>query len=123
MTDPPVDEPDAAQADAARAVMDLVRRLLASVYADERTPEPAEATVWVQYKGTNLCADFTCSCGATGHLDADFTYSVACGVCRQVWVLPQTLPLTRLEVADEETRRWHSDGVPVPMHDENGYPL
>lgn len=73
------------------------------------------ADVWVQWKGTSVCADFHCGCGAEGHIDAMFAYSVRCGTCGQVWVLPQTLPLVRLEDASEIYRTWHSDGVPVEM--------
>ena len=70
-----------------------------------------EPHVWVQYKGTHLCADFHCVCGAQGHIDDGFAYAVQCGACGQRWVLPQTLKLTRIEDAD-----WQPESVPVEMH-------
>jgi hypothetical protein len=58
-------------------------------------------SVWVQYKGTSLCADFRCTCGKRGHIDDDFAYCVRCDNCEQIWVLPQTLKLVRIEDATE----------------------
>jgi hypothetical protein len=81
--------------------------------------KPEAATVWVQYKGTELCADFACTCGRGGHIDARFAYSVQCGACGQIWVLPQTLKLVRAEEATEADghKLDQHDAVPVPMDD------
>lgn len=59
--------------------------------------EPSAPSVWVQWKGTELCADFRCTCGARGHIDNGFCYRVRCEACGQVWELPQTLTLTAVE--------------------------
>ena len=40
---------------------------------------------WIQWKGTGVCLDFYCKCGAHGHLDAEFCYFVKCGKCGQVY--------------------------------------
>jgi len=40
---------------------------------------------WIQWKGTDVCLDFYCKCGAHGHLDAEFAYHVKCGRCGQVY--------------------------------------
>lgn len=72
--------------------------------------------VWVQYKGTQLCADFHCSCGARGHIDDGFAYTAECGACGQVWVLPMTLPLIRVEDADPDEFATGGDPVWVQMH-------
>lgn len=40
---------------------------------------------WIQWKGTGVCLDFHCKCGAHGHLDAEFAYYVKCGACGQVY--------------------------------------
>lgn len=40
---------------------------------------------WIQWKGTDVCMDFHCKCGAHGHVDADFAYYVKCGKCGQVY--------------------------------------
>lgn len=78
--------------------------------------EVPTATVYVQYKGTDICLDFTCSCGAGGHFDGYHAYSVTCGSCGQVWLLPQSLALTRLEDGSDHDRQWHSDGVTLVMN-------
>lgn len=41
--------------------------------------------LWVQFKGTDLCADFHCACGYHGHLDVDFAYTVGCPECGRVY--------------------------------------
>lgn len=33
---------------------------------------------WIQWKGTNVCIDLHCECGAHGHVDAEFLYFVRC---------------------------------------------
>jgi len=40
---------------------------------------------WVQWKGTNVCMDFHCDCGAVGHVDGLFAYHIKCGACGKVW--------------------------------------
>lgn len=66
------------------------------VAPDWNAPTP---NVFVQWKGTELCGDFHCSCGASGHIDDLFAYSVECGGCGKVWELPINLPL--IEGRDE----------------------
>lgn len=49
----------------------------------------------VQWKGTEVCADFHCSCGADGHIDdAMFCYTIRCGRCGKAWDVPTSLALT-----------------------------
>ncbi len=36
---------------------------------------------WIQWKGTNVCMDVHCSCGAQGHIDAEFAYKYKCAAC------------------------------------------
>lgn len=33
---------------------------------------------WIQWKGTSVCMDVHCACGAHGHVDADFAYTLKC---------------------------------------------
>lgn len=35
----------------------------------------------IQWKGTNVCMDVRCSCGAYGHIDAEFFYNYECAAC------------------------------------------
>ena len=46
------------------------------------------AEIFIQWKGTNVCLDFTCECGASGHLDGDFVYALRCGDCGREWAMP-----------------------------------
>lgn len=48
-------------------------------------PEGSDADMFIQWKGTDVCLDFTCACGATGHLDTDFAYYVKCPTCGAVY--------------------------------------
>ena len=41
--------------------------------------------IWVQWKGTDVCCDIYCKCGAHLHFDGDFLYHFQCGRCKQVW--------------------------------------
>ena len=55
---------------------------------------PIDGTsVFIQWKGTEVCLDFSCECGAGGHFDGYFAYQLRCGVCGRVWDLPHTLAL------------------------------
>ncbi len=41
--------------------------------------------MWIQWKGTNVCCDVYCDCGAHLHFDCDFLYFFKCRECGQVW--------------------------------------
>lgn len=41
--------------------------------------------IWVQWKGTDVCADIHCSCGEISHFDGDFFYFFKCPACGQHW--------------------------------------
>lgn len=43
---------------------------------------------FIQWKGTDVCMDFWCDCGAEGHFDGDFAYVVKCPACDQEWEMP-----------------------------------
>lgn len=40
-----------------------------------------EAYGWLQWKGTDVCMDIHCTCGALGHLHGLFAYTIKCGHC------------------------------------------
>lgn len=50
-----------------------------AIYSQDNPP--GEAHGWIQWKGTNVCMDVHCSCGALTHIDADFAYYIQCGAC------------------------------------------
>jgi hypothetical protein len=59
------------------------------------------AEIFVQWKGTDLCADFYCECGAHFHIDAEFVYAIKCSACGATYRVPSTLTLTRIEEGAE----------------------
>lgn len=46
---------------------------------------------FVQWKGTDVCMDFYCECGAHCHFDGYFAYHVKCPHCKTVWQMPSNL--------------------------------
>jgi hypothetical protein len=59
--------------------------------------EPQQSEVFIQYKGTDICLDFWCECGAEGHFDGFFCHSIRCPRCDTVWVLPHTIALEKFD--------------------------
>jgi hypothetical protein len=51
----------------------------------------AAPEVFLQFKGTDICFDFYCDCGASCHFDGYFGSNVICPHCDQHWVLPHML--------------------------------
>lgn len=43
---------------------------------------------FIQWKGTHVCMDFHCTCGAALHFDGDFAYTVKCPHCYAAWEMP-----------------------------------
>lgn len=55
---------------------------------------PMDGThAFIQWKGTDVCLDFRCECGAIGHFDGFFAYQLRCGACSRVWDMPHTVGL------------------------------
>jgi len=55
---------------------------------------------WIQWKGTNVCMDVHCECGARGHVDDDFTYFYRCWNCNTLWSVGQNVRLHKLTTAE-----------------------
>ena len=49
--------------------------------------QPSNGDVFIQYKGTDICLDFTCTCGEQGHFDGYFAYVLKCK-CGLLWEMP-----------------------------------
>lgn len=52
---------------------------------------------WIQWKGTDVCMDVYCVCGAHCHVDGDFAYHVRCGACSRVYFCNGHIELIELE--------------------------
>jgi hypothetical protein len=66
----------------------------------EELPRPM---AFIQWKGTEACADLYCECGEQFHIDADFMYYVRCPHCSRsfaVGCFVPLVPITEDEVAD-----------------------
>lgn len=68
-------------------------------------PTEARDFVFIQWKGTNVCLDFHCSCTSDdfAHFDGWFAYLLKCNSCGKVWKLPQILQLTEATPEDIAT--------------------
>lgn len=67
------------------------------------TPKPGDASLWVQWKGSIVCAEFRCSCGNDPHLDIEdqgFLYHIQCMDCGSVYMVNANVELVKL--TDEE---------------------
>ncbi len=56
---------------------------------------------WVQWKGTDVCIDLSCSCGHRGHFDGMFMYYWKCKQCGRVWALDATIGLFLVDEGPE----------------------
>lgn len=54
-----------------------------------------DPNVFIQWKGTDICADVHCGCGESFHLCGEmFVYAIQCPYCDAVWHWAQeTFPL------------------------------
>jgi hypothetical protein len=66
-------------------------------------PPPNGPQVFVQWKGTDVCLDFTCECGISGHFDGFFAHALRCS-CGAVWAMPSTVYPRKL--TDAEIEAW-----------------
>lgn len=56
---------------------------------------------YIQWKGTDLCMDFDCSCGNSFHIDEYFCYVIKCLACGKSWKLDDKVKVTPIESEDE----------------------
>jgi hypothetical protein len=60
---------------------------------DKTVAEVGEGAAWIQWKGTDVCMDVHCRCGAHGHIDTWFAYFYKCLACGQVFAVGATVRL------------------------------
>lgn len=56
-----------------------------------------DAEMFIQWKGTDVCMDFECSCGHGNHYDGFFAQFVQCSSCNAVFQLGTQVRAFRLE--------------------------
>lgn len=59
---------------------------------------PSKNYAFVQWKGTDLCADAHCECGARVHVCGDFMYFINCANCGKAYYMGSYVKL--YEVTD-----------------------
>ncbi|MEU5156772.1 hypothetical protein [Glycomyces sp. NPDC021274] len=63
-------------------------------------PEGSDASMFIQWKGTDVCMDFMCQCGANVHGDGYFAYNVECGACGAFYELGNQVIAKRVTEPD-----------------------
>lgn len=63
-----------------------------------------DVEVFIQWKGTTVCMDLHCTCGAHNHFDTDFIYSVQCGQCGAVFDVGTQVQVRRVDEPQGEPR-------------------
>ena len=51
------------------------------------TMRPVGTHAFIQWKGTDVCADVKCVCGRSVHIDGEFFYTYACLECGRTYVV------------------------------------
>lgn len=64
------------------------------------TPEGSDARMFIQWKGTKVCLDFHCECGAHVHGDGYSAYNVECGACEAFYEMGTQVIAKRIEEPD-----------------------
>lgn len=66
--------------------------------------------IWVQWKGTDVCCDIHCACGAFLHFHGDFFYFFQCPHCQKYWEVGTHIAIYEVtkERAGENVK--HPDG-------------
>lgn len=75
----------------------------------------ANPSGWIQWKGTDVCADIHCDCGAHYHIDASFAYYVRCPACKGIFALSGHIEL--LKLSGEELEKF---GLPSLVEPDEG---
>jgi hypothetical protein len=67
---------------------------------------------WIQWKGTAVCIDVHCACGAHLHFDAEFLYNVGCDECGRTYGVSPYVKLVELtdpeHIAEARRACFHS---------------
>lgn len=58
-----------------------------------------DARNFIQWKGTDVCLDFYCRCGAHGHVDGDFAYYVRCAACGTIYEMGTQVKAVAIDLA------------------------
>lgn len=76
----------------------LCKELKARFFRKKKKPNQSPA--FIQWKGTDVCLDFWCKCGAHNHYDGYFAYRIVCGQCKTKYELNPNIEVT---IAKDQT--------------------
>jgi hypothetical protein len=82
-------------------------------YERQETKRPDGPHGWIQWKGTDVCMDIVCSCGASGHIDQDFAYHYKCMSCNKFFDIAGYVHL--IEVPEDEMTEYDIKGLGVAV--------
>ena len=63
---------------------------------------------WIQWKGTSVCMDVHCVCGAHMHVDAEFAYYLRCPHCQRVYGVGAYVRLVELTKPEHIAQATHN---------------
>lgn len=64
-------------------------------WAIRELPSPS---AFIQWKGTEVCADYYCVCGNFFHVDGEFVYAVQCPACERRYEVSSVIELREMPV-------------------------
>ena len=65
------------------------------------TRELPRPHAFIQWKGTDSCADYYCVCGEQFHIDSDFVYAVQCPYCNRRYEVSSMIELREMSKDDD----------------------
>lgn len=68
----------------------------AEVCVPDRDSFDGKSHGWIQWKGTSVCIDLYCICGAHGHIDEEFFYHYKCLACGRKYAVGANVALIEL---------------------------
>lgn len=74
---------------------------------------------WVQHKGSNLCIDLHCACGAHLHYDGDFLYHWICPHCNRHYVSGSHLAMWEMTPEEIDADKDHLDTYTTLERDDD----
>lgn len=66
---------------------------------------------WIQWKGTDICCDIHCECGASSHFDGEFMYHIKCPDCGRVYECDGHIQLHPLDFEPDDTKLAESSKI------------
>lgn len=77
-------------------------------------PAGSDASMFIQWKGTDVCLDFICGeCGTQGHFDGMFAYLLGCPECDTIYEMGTQVVAKIISDTDGDRVRWLGTSDPT----------